>query len=78
MESASEHPMCACGCQGFDRVVVARAEGDPYVTEFVACEHCRAMYHRPRVLPRVVDPAGPAGYEGAARYRKSVKRRPIG
>lgn len=78
MESASEHPMCACGCQGFDRVVVKRGDGDPYVTEFVACQHCRAMYHRPRVLPRVVDPAGPAVDDWAARYRKSVKRRPIG
>ena len=66
--------MCACGCQGFDRVVVARGEVDPYVTEFVACQHCRAMYHRPRVVPRVADRAGPMVDDWAARYRKSLKR----
>lgn len=71
MESASEKPMCPCGSEGFDRIVVQRGEGDPpYVTEFVACHHCRAMYHR----PRVVDPAGPMVDDWAARYRKSVKR----
>ena len=58
----------------FDRVVVQRVEGAPYVTQFVACQHCRAMYHRPRVVPRVVDPAGPMVDDWAARYRKSVKR----
>ena len=74
MESASEKPMCACGSQGFDRVVVQRVEAEPYVTEFVACQHCRAMYHRPRVTSRVIDPAGPMVDDWAARYRKSVKR----
>ena len=74
MESAAEEPICACGSDGFERVVVQRAEGEPYVTEFVACRHCRAMYHRPRAVPRTVDPAGPSVDDWAARYRKSVRR----
>ena len=74
MESAFEKPLCACGSDGFERVVVQRAEGEPYVTEFVACRHCRAMYHRPRAEPRGVDPAGPDVDDWAARYRKSVRR----
>ena len=74
MKSAIEKPTCGCGSQAFERVVVARADGAPYVTEFVACEHCRAMYHRPRILSRTVDPDGPDIDDWAARYRKSVRR----
>ena len=74
MQSASEKPTCGCGSEAFERVVVIRGDAEPYVTEFVACEHCRAMYHRPRVVPRVVDPDGPEIDDWAARYRKSVRR----
>ena len=73
MESETESPTCACGGQSFQRVVVGRGEAEPYVTEFVACEHCRVMYHRP-LRPRRSDSEGPSVDDWAARYRKSVRR----
>ena len=73
MESRGEDPACACGSQTFERVVISRKDAEPYVTEFLACAHCRVMYHRPRVARRVAL-EGPSVDDWAARYRKSVRR----
>lgn len=61
-----------CGSQTFERISVTRSDGSPDVTEFVACIHCRAMYHRPATAPRQVHPQGPEVDDWAAQYRKSV------
>lgn len=39
--------VCACGLKKFERIVVDRKPKPPFVTEFVACARCRAMYHSP-------------------------------
>jgi len=46
--------MCTCGSEAFERVAVSRPDAKPYVTEFVACAHCRVMYYRPRERERVI------------------------
>ena len=69
-----EGPICTCGCEAFERVVVSRPDAQPYVTEFIACAHCRVMYHRPRERERVVHPEGPDVDDWASRYRKSVRK----
>ena len=74
MENAVEKPLCGCGSDIFERVVVSRPDAGPYVTEFVACAHCKVMYFRPRATPRSVNPEGPALDDWAARYRQSVRR----
>jgi hypothetical protein len=72
MRGDSERPTCACGSETFERVVVTRPEGRPYVTEFVACTHCRVMFHRPLMAPHRAHPEGPEADDWAAQYRKSV------
>lgn len=74
MDGNAEKPTCACGSQSFERVVVTRLEADHYVTEFVACTHCRVMFHRPRATPKRVHPEGPEADDWTAQYRKSVLR----
>ena len=69
-----EGRICSCGSEAFERVVVSRPDAKPYVTEFVACAHCRVMYHRPRERERVVHPEGPDVDDWASRYRKSVRK----
>ena len=67
----SELPTCSCGSPAFERVVLTRVGSEPYVTEFVACIHCRVMYHRPEVMKRS---ASQAPDDWAERYRKSVRK----
>jgi hypothetical protein len=74
MGSAAEKPTCACGSQTLERVVVTRPDAEPYVTELVACAHCRVMYHRPRPVARPPHPVEPEIDDWAARYRKSVRK----
>lgn len=38
---------CHCGWVGLRRVEVERPDGSKYRTEFGACEHCGAMFHKP-------------------------------
>ncbi|MEO7337446.1 MAG: hypothetical protein ABIV63_12775 [Caldimonas sp.] len=74
MDDDSATPTCGCGSETFERVTVSRSDGAPYATEFLACTHCRVMYHWPRPDPKVVHPEGPGVDDWAARYRKSVRR----
>jgi hypothetical protein len=67
----SELPTCTCGSPEFERVVIARVGSEPYVTEFVACAHCRVMYHRPEVIERL---SSQAPDDWTERYRKSVRK----
>lgn len=55
---------CPCGGRSFERVVVYRPPKPPHVTDFMACEACRAVYHSPQVgapAPPSARPAMPPG-----------------
>jgi hypothetical protein len=73
MQGANQSPICGCGSDQFERVAVSKADGSSYVTEVIACMHCRAMFHRPQTAP-----SGPSPFDSddwAAQYRKSVLKR---
>ena len=74
MEGDTETRECQCGGAIFERVVVNKADGSLYATEFVACAHCRVMYHRPARPPGRPRSDEPSVDDWAARYRKSVRR----
>lgn len=42
---------CLCGCENFERVIVRRLPNEPFVTDFVACVGCRAVYYSPLPKP---------------------------
>ena len=45
MEGADFGLVCQCGAENFERVIVRRPGRDPYVTDFVACVGCKAVFH---------------------------------
>lgn len=47
--------VCSCTNENFERVVVRRIGQPQYVTEFIACTDCGAMYWRP--IPKPSPPA---------------------
>jgi hypothetical protein len=48
---------CLCGFQAAGRVTVAKPNGQPYRTEFMACNQCHALFHWPGDDPR--SPSAP-------------------
>ena len=66
---------CSCGSENFERVVVRRVQQADYVTDFVACVHCRVMFHLP-VRSIMSDPEfrNDAAYASGA-YRKRGRGR---
>ena len=67
---------CACGSTTFERVVIERPQRDPYRTDFVACEHCRAVFYVPEPAPPPAYEAQMRDYQAEARlFTKSGKRR---
>ena len=51
-------PVCGCGYENFERVIVERVPGRPITTDFLACVGCRAMYFSP--LGKLNPPTTPA------------------
>ena len=49
---------CSCGSLAFERVTVQRPPRPRYVTDFVACMNCGAMFFVP-IEPVVVTPRAP-------------------
>jgi hypothetical protein len=45
IEGADFGLVCQCGYENFERVIVRRPGRDVYVTDFVACVGCKAVYH---------------------------------
>ena len=40
-------PVCGCGYENFERVIVERIANRPIITDFLACVGCRAMFFAP-------------------------------
>ena len=62
---------CACGGIDFERVVVERLPRAAYITDFVACTRCKAMFFVPvppvRVASRAPGATGHGGpFDGSA------------
>jgi hypothetical protein len=59
---------CRCGCTRCERIEVARAGRSAYITEFVRCVICRAVFHwGSHDLPSSVTNASfPANYGALA------------
>ena len=55
-----DDPVCPCGYENFERVVVQHNAGAPIVTDFVACVGCRAVYHSPLGKQELTAPLSPA------------------
>lgn len=45
MTSRADSLACSCGSESFQRVVVRRLDGTSFVTEFMSCVACHAMFH---------------------------------
>ena len=66
---------CTCGCEAFARVVVERVIGRPVVTDLVACDECRLVYHVPLPPPApVVLPPGHGRGFGEPDSNEALKR----
>ena len=46
-ENRPPHTACPCGAHRFARVTVERAGREHYITDFVSCKECGAMFHWP-------------------------------
>ena len=53
-------PVCGCGYENFERVIVERIANRPIVTDFLACVGCRAMYFAPLGKSKPPAPRSPA------------------
>ena len=73
MERGENETPCVCGSETFERVSVTRPDGSRYVTEFVACSHCRVMFYRPPVRLPPDSPQPRDGNDWADQYRESVR-----
>lgn len=45
-----------CGCTAYERVIVAKANGTTYLTEFHQCTACSAMFKHPGRFARLGVP----------------------
>lgn len=62
---------CVCGSLNFERVIVQRARGEQYTTDFIACAECRVMYY----CPESKEPPAPptVSWKPAPRPRETHK-----
>ena len=72
---------CLCGSTHFERVIVERSPGAPFVTDFIACLSCKTMLFLPQrngPPPAIVDPHAELMRDvqiAALDYRKPGRRK---